>query len=139
MPKPLNYTPAAAQIRLTPDQEVQRLLLTLHNKGVLDLANTVAEGATEGLDLILERLDHSGTKNALANAARLIMLLGELNPDVLLGLESGANELNSRVRKSPPPSLFGLVRKIRDPDVRRGLDMVLGLLKGVGMPPPEGV
>lgn len=137
MPKPIEFTPTPAKIEATPKEELERLLQTLHKKGLLDVANSAVEGSMDGLAVILEKLDHQGTYNALQNAARLIKLLGELNPSVLGGLESGVRAGNQRVAESRPPGLFGLLMKMRNPDVRRGLDIMVGLLQGIGMPPPN--
>lgn len=49
----------------------------------------------------------------------------------MMGNLTGTLRDLERQPQAPPPSLFGLMRQLNDPDVRRGLSMTLNMMKAV--------
>ena len=130
----------------TAQDDLARLLETLHTSGTLRAVNgLVAQG--QGVAAIaLEHIDTPEGRNGLANALLLVKLLGQLDADgtarVLAAVDSGLEAAGERIASpEDPPSTLALLAKLRQPEVRRGLDAALALLGTVGAQlaaPPDG-
>ena len=64
-------------------------------------------------------------------------------PDVMALLQSTASALHSQAEEvsqgtEEVPSLFGLMRQMRDPQVRLGMQRALGMLRTISGPQPNG-
>jgi uncharacterized protein YjgD (DUF1641 family) len=140
MAQPLDYTPPTyppGQEAFTAADDLARLVETLHESGTLRLLNGLFARFEDVTAVLLKGLDTDEGRRGLANLLLLGKLLGRLDPDGLdrfiaaldRGLEAAALRLD--VEDDPPGPLRTLGR-LRDPDVRRGLDAVLALLGALG-------
>lgn len=125
------------------------------------VADALAEnGESLGRALrILSRMEQEGTLQELADVLALVKLIKEaLTDDMVIGLAQRAQHLAAAATDpavaalagrlpaalraaeaaaataAPPPTLSGLLRQMRDPEVRRGLAYVLNLARH--LPPP---
>lgn len=134
MAKPLTYSPMPYP-QDTAQDDLKRLLETLHEGGVLRLLNGLIGQKDGVLKVALDQFDSEGGRNALATLTVLVKALTETNPDeaqdVWDGMKRGLTEAQATLRHEPP-SLLTLLGKLGDPDVRRGLAAALSLLGGLG-------
>lgn len=134
MGEPLRWE-ARAEREGRAREELEGLLETLREAGVLRLLNALAARGPEALELLVERLDAPAGRNGLGNLAVLARALGELEPAALdRFLEAsrrGLAEAGERVRADPPGAL-ALLGRSNDEDVRRGLWAVLSFLGALG-------
>jgi uncharacterized protein YjgD (DUF1641 family) len=120
-------------------RELVRLARGLHENGALAFLVALAERSGTVTSEMAEWIHLPGNRKMLQNLAAIYTLLQQIDTDVLLtvayALEDGLVEAG-RARRSgrvaPAPTLPSLWRELSDPDVRRGLLIVAGFLRGVG-------
>ena len=139
---PRRLDSAAGEVdRLTPElqRELVRLARGLHESGALAFLVALAEGSGTLTNEMAEWIHQPGNRRMLQNLVAIYTLLQQIDTEVLVtvahALEEGLVEAG-RARRSGrvarPPTLPSLWRETGDPDVRRGLLIVLGFLRGVG-------
>lgn len=121
----------------TAQDDLARLLETLHTSGTLRALNGLVAQGQDVAGILLKGLDSPEGRNGLANALILAKLLGQLDAsglDRLIGAVSdGLAAAGYRLASTDdPPSTVAVLAKLRQPDVRRGLDAALTLLGTVG-------
>jgi uncharacterized protein YjgD (DUF1641 family) len=130
----------------TAADDLARLLETLHTSGVLRLANGLVARFQDVAAVALDGLATEEGHNALANVLLLGKALGAIDADgtarvvdaLALALPAAAERLTA---ETEPPGTVALLRRMREPDVRRGLDAALTLLGTLGArlsAPPAG-
>jgi uncharacterized protein YjgD (DUF1641 family) len=140
MAQPLDYTPPPhpnGEAAFTADDDLARLVETLHASGTLRLLNGLFARLEDVAAVVLKGLDTDAGRRGLANLLLLSKLLGRLDPDGLdrfiaaldRGLEAAARRLDT---EADPPGPLRTLGRLRDPDIRRGLDAVLALLGTLG-------
>lgn len=134
MAQPLKYAPST-DTALSARDELERLLETLHERGVLTALDGFFGALPEVTGVLLEDLDTPGGRNALSNLAVLSMALTALDPnrmnDLRLSAEQGLAAAHESL-KGEPPGLVALLRELNDPDVRRVLHAMLVFLQTFG-------
>jgi len=134
MAQPLSYTPTAHPVA-TADEDWQRLLQRLHERGLLRLASALAHRLPEVATLLLRQLDTEPGRRSAATLSVMAEALGDLDPEVVARLldavKLGAAEAGERTR-GEPPGMFALLGRSNDEDVRRGLWAALVFLGAVG-------
>ena len=149
MAQPLRYTyppGPPGETTFTAQDDLARLLETLHTSGTLRAANGLVAQFQDVASIILTGLDSPEGRNGLANVLILAKLLGHLDADgldrlisaVSEGVEAAGERLTST---DDAPSTVAVLAKLRQPNVRRGLDAALTLLGAVGAQlaaPPDG-
>ena len=129
---------------LTPElkNELSRLAQGLHESGALAFLVALTEQTGTITEEMAEWVNFPQNRRMLQNLAAMYGLLQQVDPAALttLGraLERGWREAGRTRRADRPPSLRSLWREWNDPDVRRGLQAVLGFLRGVGRPEASG-
>ncbi|MFZ0891115.1 MAG: DUF1641 domain-containing protein [Thermoplasmata archaeon] len=126
---------------LTPElqRELVRLARGLHESGALAFLVALAEGSGTVTREMAEWTRLPGNRKMLQNLVAIYSLLQQIDTEVLLtvahALEDGLVEAG-RARRSGrvarAPTLTTLWREASEPDVRRGLLIVFGFLRGVG-------
>lgn len=135
MAKPLRYIPEPVPTDTAQD-ELQGLLETLHERGVLRLLTNLTAESHGVAQVALEQLDSLKGQNMLGNLTVLLTFLSEMDDEalgkILTGVGRGVNAASQSQTKRETPGTFGLVKELNDPDVRRGLNAVLTILSTLG-------
>ncbi len=136
MAEPISsYTPTPVRITPDADEELQRLLQTLHEKGVLRLANDAVAAGTPITRILMGGLDSQGARNAVQNLAALMIVLGRLEPATfykgLTAVENAIRQLGAApVKKDEEaPGLKGVYRMLNDKDLWQNARPVLDAIK----------
>lgn len=134
MAQPLSYTPEARTAETARD-DLDRLIETLHERGVLTALDGLTGALPDVLEVLLNRLDTPSGRNALSNLAVAGAALTALDPDRLAALRAGTEQSLTAARdglQADPPGLVALFRQLNDPDVRRTLHALLLFLQAFG-------
>ncbi len=134
MAKPLTYTPTPVP-QDTARDDLERLLQTLHERGVLRLLNGLVGQSDGVLSVALGQLESQKGENALGTLTVLLKALTETDADAAQAFLTGTQKGLAAAHESlhhDPPSQLALLGKLNDPGVRRGLYAVLSLLEGLG-------
>lgn len=109
------------------------LLQQLHDRGVF----AILRGALAAGDALMNTAtDAVDSPQVIAGMRNLVVLgkaLGQIDPVMVRGFAKAADETMSR--KTPavePPSLVSLLGQFRQPEVRRGLELVSHFLRALG-------
>lgn len=140
MAQPLPYDPPPAppgQDAFTAADDLARLLETLHTSGTLRVLNGLLARFQDVMAVVLAGLDSDAGRTGLANLLTLTTLLGRLDADGLnrfvAALERALEAAGERIEdEDGAPGSLSVLRKLRDPDVRRGLDAALTLVGTLG-------
>ncbi len=140
MADPLGYTrsaPAPGVDAFTAQDDLARLLTTLHESGTLRVLNGLLAQFAEVNAVVLKHLDTEEGTNGLSNLLILLRVLGNIDADgtdrFARALTDGVEKASARLgRRDEPPTLLQLAVKLRSPEVRRGLDAALTLVGTVG-------
>ena len=138
MAHPLDYAPApqAPPADFSAEADLARLVETLHESGTLRVLNGLF-GRLEAVSAIaLGGLDTPEGHRGLANVLVLGKLLGGLDTGALdrfvTALDRGLVAAADRLGAPDPPGTVATLARLRDRDVRRGLDAILTLLGTLG-------
>lgn len=138
MAKPITFTPPPPQV---PDataearDELDRLLIALHERGVLRLLTGLLAAGPDVSAVALSGLNSPGGQRAVRSAVVLGEAAMRLDPaqlEMLIeGVVRGIAVAGERMAQEPPGTV-SLARALRDPEVRRGMNVMLGFLKALG-------
>jgi uncharacterized protein YjgD (DUF1641 family) len=138
MAKPITYRPPPPDAPDTTDDardELDRLLVALHERGVLRLLNGLLAAGPAVSTVALDGLNSPGGQRAVRNAVVLGEAATRIDPAHLetlaRGVARGIETAGERLAQEPP-STISLAKALRDPDVRRGMNAMLGFLKALG-------
>ncbi len=126
------------QQTFTAADDVARLVETLHASGALRVANGLVAQFGDVMAVVLKGLDTEAGRTGLANVLTLVKLAGHINADGLdrfaVALERGLAVAGERLDApdDDAPGSLAVLRKLADPNVRRGLDAALTLLGTLG-------
>jgi uncharacterized protein YjgD (DUF1641 family) len=140
MAAPIDFAPprhAPGQDAFTAYDDLDRLVQTLHTSGTLRLLNGFVAEFSGVMKVVLDGLDTEGGRNGLSNLLVLVKLLGKIEPD---GLDRFVNGLDQALEAAgerldagdDAPGSLSVLKKLREPEVRRGLDAALTLLGTLG-------
>lgn len=140
MASPLEYTyppGTPGQQTFTAEDDLARLLETLHTSGTLRALNGVLARFEDVTEVVLDGLDTDGGRNGLSNLLILAKLLGRIEADgmdrFVVALDRALEAAGHRItEEEDAPGVFGTLKKLRDPSVLRGLDAVLTFLGALG-------
>jgi uncharacterized protein YjgD (DUF1641 family) len=138
MAKPITYSPPSPD---APDatqdarDELDRLLVALHERGVLRLINGLLAAGPSVSAVALDGLNSPSGQRAVRNAVVLGEAATRIDPadleTLVQGVARGIETAGERLAQEPP-STISLAKALRDPDVRRGMNAMLGFLKALG-------
>lgn len=151
MAQPLDYTyppGLPGQDTFTAADDLARLVETLHTSGTLRVLNGLLAEFQGVMAVVLSGLNTEAGRTGLANMLTLGKLLGHVDADGLdrfaVALERGLAAAGDRLTEADAddaPGTLTVLKKLREPEVRRGLDAALTLLGTLGAelhrPQPE--
>ena len=125
------------QDAFTAEDDLARLLETLHASGTLRVLNGLFAEFQGVMAVVLRGLNSNEGRTGLANLLVLAKLLGKIDADGLdrfvaaldRALEAAGERLDE---KDDAPGTLSTLAKLRQPEVRRGLDAALTLLGTLG-------
>lgn len=80
MAEPIQYTPRPPKIGPDAHDELERLLQTMHEHGVLRLVNDLAAANAQWTQVIVDGLHKEGSRKAVQNLSILLMVLSRIEP-----------------------------------------------------------
>ena len=120
MAKPLTYTPIPVP-QDTAQDDLERLLQTLHERGALRLLNGLVGQYDGVLSVALGQLESKKGENALGTLTVLLKALTETDSDAaqafLTGTQKGLAAAQTSLQ-SDPPSRLALLGQLNDREVR---------------------
>jgi uncharacterized protein YjgD (DUF1641 family) len=138
MAKPIVYNPPPPD---APDatedarDELDHLLVALHERGVLRLLNGLLAAGPSVSAIALDGLNSPSGQRAVRNAVVLGEAATRIDPadleTLVQGVARGIETAGERLAQEPP-STISLAKALRDPDIRRGMNAMLGFLKALG-------
>ena len=138
MAKPITLSPPPPDAPDTTDaarDELDRLIVALHERGVLRLLNGLLAAGPSVSAIALDGLNSPGGQRAVRNAVVLGEAATKIDPAhleaLVQGVARGIETAGERLAQEPP-STISLAKALRDPDVRRGMNAMLGFLKALG-------
>lgn len=136
MAKPLDYTPTPPET-YPAREELSRLLDNLHESGVLRILSNLLQERHQVSAVALHALEENQGKQGLDNLLILAQALSHLDSDLLhAGMVRITDGLNrghyNTIVEEKDPGLLGIVKRLGDPDIRRGLNLMLDILAALG-------
>ena len=98
----------------------------------MPMANGIIHLASEKLHEMETEGSLGDLKTLGANLLPVVALLGRLTDPQVLALAEGATEGLATAGEAKPVGLFGAAGVMRDPDVKKGMGVMLHLLKARG-------
>lgn len=139
MAQPIEFTPTPVDTSGAARAELETLIRTLHEHGVLRLANDLVVTNTEWLQILANGLGKPGTGRAIQNIAVFAMLLSRIDPTQLYKLLSALHGSLESVASSAPdgthraaPGILGLYRLLKDETLWRALAPVIEAIRVFG-------
>lgn len=135
MAKSIEYQPEPAKIGPDAHEELDRLLETLHQHGVLRLLNDLVGANNEVAQVLVKGLQREGTLNAIQNISVIFLALSSLPPDrvykLAFGLRDMADALSqpAQSEEQHAPGVQGVWKMLQDEDLWRSLKPVLNGMK----------
>ena len=133
-----NVTPP----KIGPDahQELEALLQTLHEQGVLRFANDVVAANTDISRILVDGLSKQGSLNVLQNLSILVMTLSALPPErfyqMMFAIKEGADQIgryhSDEERtdgEDEAPGIRGVYKMLHDEELWHALQPLLAGLK----------
>ncbi|WP_444677171.1 DUF1641 domain-containing protein [Halomonas sp. E19] len=109
-------------------EELERLLQTLHEHGVLRLANDLVAANTKIAGVVVDGLSKEGTLNALQNLSILAMMLSQVPPErfyrVTFALKDALDcvgQHQPHTQEKEAPGVGGAYRMLNDEALWRGI------------------
>ncbi|MGQ4879471.1 DUF1641 domain-containing protein [Billgrantia sp. LNSP4103-1] len=124
--------------RIGPDahEELEQLLQTLHEHGVLRLANDVVGANTKIASVVVDGLGKESTLNAIQNLAVLGMMLSDIPPERFYRVTFALKEALDRIGQHQPgeegvdaPGVSGAYRMLNDEELWRAVAPLVDGLK----------
>ncbi len=140
MAKPIAFEPPPAppgEDAFTAADDLARLLETLHTSGTLRVVNGLVAQLQDVAAVVLAGLNTDEGRNGLANLLVLAKLLGRIDADGLdrfvAALDRALADAGERLDDTDDaPGSLSVLAKLRQPEVRRGLDAALTLVGTLG-------
>lgn len=139
MAKPIAFTPPVREpvdtTKADARAELDTLLIALHERGILRLLNGLLSAGPEVSAIALDSLNSPRGQRAVRNAVVIGEAATQPDPDALAalleGVTRGITVAGERLGQEPPGTV-SLMRAMNDPEVRRGMNVMLGFLKALG-------
>ncbi len=136
MAERIQYDPKPARIGPDAHEELERLVQTLHEKGVLRFANDLVGANHQVAQVLVNGLNQQGTLNALQNLSILGMALSRIPPEefykVVFAVKDGMSQL-ARERPSQQgddaPGITGTWKLLQDEELWQGLLPLIHAIK----------
>jgi uncharacterized protein YjgD (DUF1641 family) len=122
-------------------RELLELLRLLDERGFLRFSADLLREEDRVVELVTERFRPGEIRRALRNLDVMVRTFRDLDPATLRTLAEslrGALREAQRAQADRAIGLFEILSTLRDPEVNRGVRMVLGFLRGIGRDSSEG-
>lgn len=136
MAKPIDHDVKPTPIGPDAHEELERLLQSLHDRGVLRFANDVVCAQTDIAKVLVDGLGKEGSLNAIQNLSILGMALSRIPPaefyKLVFGLKDAMAEVNRQVGSrgdNEAPGVRGAYRMLQDDELWASLSPLLEGLK----------
>ncbi|MVW78279.1 DUF1641 domain-containing protein [Bordetella sp. 02P26C-1] len=131
-------------------EELERLLQSLHEQGMLRFANDVVSAKSPVLKVLLDGLGKQATLNAIQNLSILGMALSRIPPEEFYKLVFGMKDALAALSRSPTasgkeeaPGVTGVYRMLNDDELwaslRPALDAVQAFSRRMAEPADKPV
>lgn len=119
-------------------RELLELVRLLDERGLLRFANDVLREEDRVVEVVTRRIEADDLRKAIRNLEVLVRTFRALDPATLGALAQGvpaALDESHRAERDRPVGILEIISLLRDPEVNRGVRMVLGFLRGIGRGP----
>lgn len=124
MAEPIDYqSPLAPTVTSAVGPQSSKLQETVY---------ALRHGGADALAVMLERLDSNSGRAAITRIAKLSLLTGSYTPLLVERLANGIQATSTKVATSEVPSWRELARQMKLPSTRRGIGVLLALLRALG-------
>lgn len=116
-------------------RQVLELLRLLDERGFLRFSVDLLREEDRVVEVVSTRFRPEDLRRAVANLEVLVRTFRDIDPGTLGALARGvpaALQESRRAEGDRPMGLFEIASALRDPEVNRGVRMVLGFLRGIG-------
>lgn len=116
------------------------VLQGLHERGVLDLLRGALGSSDKVLEIAVDAVKTPEAVRGIRNVIILSKILGTIEPELVEGFARSLPEAIAltKAHDARPPGFWGILKKFRNRNVRRGLVLVNSLLEAFGRNlPPE--
>ncbi len=135
MATPLGYTPPTPADTAASD-EVDDLVQALHESGLLRALAGASRAYPQLLSTALDGVDADALRSAIALAGALRDLDPQESEQLAEGIRSARSEAVAAA-SAKPEGPIALLRRLRDPNTRRGLSAALAALAALGSSLPR--
>ncbi|GAA0326056.1 hypothetical protein GCM10008967_15790 [Bacillus carboniphilus] len=112
------------------------ILQELHQAGILDMLKGLLRTREKVGSIAIEQINQPGMHNIIKNGMSAVQLLSSLDPNQLKqifgGLSHGLHKASEGNEKKEQASMWGLMKSMRDPNVRTSLNTMVHFLNGMG-------
>lgn len=136
MAKPIEHDVKPAPIGPDAHEALERLLQSLHERGVLRFANDLVCAQEDVAKVLVNGLGKEGTMNAIQNVSILGMALSRIPPEdfykLVFGLKDAVAEINRQTEKgrdAEAPGVSGTYRMLQDDKLWAALTPLLNGLR----------
>jgi uncharacterized protein YjgD (DUF1641 family) len=136
MAEPIEYTPEPPKIGPDAHEELERLLQTAHEHGVLRLANDLIGANTQWAQVLVDGMNTEGARSAVQNVAALAMVLGSIPPDQFYKLLFAVKDSLEHVSRlepveetSRPPGVAGAYKLLYDQELWNAITPIIEALQ----------
>ena len=117
------------------------VLQGLHDRGVFEMLRGALGSSDKVIEIIVEAAQTPESIRGIRNVLILAKILGTIEPELVEGFARSLPEAIAltKAHEAKPPGFWGVLKKFRSPDFRRGLVLVNSLLEAFGrnLPPKE--
>ncbi len=120
-------------------RQLLELVRLLDERGVLRFSSDLLREEDRVVAVLTDRLSARDVRRAVRNLEVLVKTFRDLDPGTLGALARGVPTALTeahRAERDRPMGIFEIVSTLRDPEVNRGVRMVLGFLRGIGRNAP---
>lgn len=126
MAEPIDFEPTPARTAPTAREEWERLLQTLHEHGVLRLANDVVARNQDIARIVVQGLNSEAARNVIQNVSAVAMVLGRIPPGAVYKIADALREAATALEPAGgdavrAPGVRGIYRLLNDDEVWRAL------------------
>jgi uncharacterized protein YjgD (DUF1641 family) len=116
-------------------RQLLELVRMLDERGFLRFSADLLREEDRVVEVVSTRFRPEDLRRSVANLEVLVRTFRDIDPETLGALAKGVPAALKESRRSEsdrPMGLFEIASALRDPDVNRGVRMVLGFLRGIG-------
>lgn len=122
-------------------EKVVELMKVLDDAGALDILVSLVRHRDDALENITKEANKERYAKVLENLSGFLFLLGELDVEKVTTLTGRINKgMEGAIQGSETEertSVLDLAKALKDPEINRGITMMLHMLKGLGKQPEK--